>query len=147
MTRAKTNLIISYSDSLTPFLDIPNQETVFNFTDSWGIQKIDDGNTINVDLDKQQNNTSWKRLTGKDVLYTNSAIGLSRDTQDKLLRIVTGKRVERKIGNKNYVDEFVNMDMLDRYINNSSNTPHSNRLFGNNLQEVKDLLSKLKANA
>ena len=80
-------------------------------------------------------------------MYTNSAIGLTRDTQDKLLRIVTGKRVERKIGNKNYVDEFVNMDMLDRFINNNYNALHSNRLFGNNLLEVKDLLSKLKANA
>ena len=143
MTRAKTNLIISYSSLLTPFLDIPNREIDFNFTDSWGISKIEDNDSINIDFDEQQNNSSWKKMTGKEILFTESAIGLSRETQDKLIKIVTGKSVEKRTGNKTYVEEIINMDILEKFINNSSNSVHSYKLFGNNLQEVKELLSEL----
>jgi hypothetical protein len=144
MTRAKTNLIISYSNILTPFLDIPNREEEFNCNASWGVSLGEGKSELNIDLEKRFSTSSWKQMTGKELLFTEYAIGLSKETQEKLLKTVTGKSVDTKTGGKTVKEEFSNIKALLDYIKNPFNTISVNRLFGNDLAEIKFFLSKIE---
>jgi superfamily I DNA/RNA helicase len=144
MTRAKTNLIISYSNILTPFLDIPNREEEFNCNASWGVSLGEGKSELNIDLEKRFSTSSWKQMTGKELLFTEYAIGLSKETQEKLLKTVTGKSVDTKTGGKTVKEEFTNIKALLDYIKNPFNTISVNRLFGNDLAEIKFFLSKIE---
>jgi hypothetical protein len=99
MTRAKTNLIISHSGELTEFLAIPEKENYFNEKNSWGYST--QLNKINVSIDKKSliKNPVWT-FTGRDFLFTDYAIGLSKESQEKLIKIVTGKSVDSRKGEK-----------------------------------------------
>lgn len=108
MTRAKTDLVISYTDEVSDFLNFETSDEYFEKND-WnqaGIN-IDEFSTImirspnnhafterhqSVDLEKKNSDQNLGTLSGKDLLRTRAAIGMSRDRQDKILKYITGKR-------------------------------------------------------
>ena len=91
MTRAKQELILSYSGSPTQFLAMSQKHLTLA---DWGdhsaaspvavIDFSDKGNSSTAQFDLE--------LSGEDFLYTKQAVGLHPRIQEQLLSTVTGKR-------------------------------------------------------
>jgi len=93
MTRAKRELILSYSDSLSEFLlDCKEKFLIQN----WNLQE-ENNSLKDFVLPPPSNNRSNEKSilenTGKDFLYFREAVGLPKEVQDKLLQAVRGKSV------------------------------------------------------
>ena len=89
MTRAKTELIISYTKSPSSFLE----NTCDNFTSSdWSVY----AEKSNLPNQIEENNTFFNNYaekidrTAQEVLFLPQAVGLSVPAQEKLLQVVTG---------------------------------------------------------
>jgi len=93
MTRAKRELILSYSDSLSEFLLKCKGKFVIQ---NWKLQEEDDSLKDFV-LPPPRNSRLYEKNilenTGKDFLYFREAVGLPKEVQDKLLQAVRGKSV------------------------------------------------------
>lgn len=93
MTRAKRELILSYSDSLSEFLLNCKGKFV---TQNWKMQEKNDSLQDFVLPTPRKNRSYEKNIlenTGKDFLYFREAVGLPKEVQDKLLQAVRGKSV------------------------------------------------------
>ena len=93
MTRAKRELILSYSDSLSEFLlDCKEKFLIQN----WNLQE-ENNSLKDFVLPTPSNNRSYEKSilenTGKDFLYFREAVGIPKEVQDKLLQAVRGKSV------------------------------------------------------
>ena len=104
MTRARKNLIISYHNELSSF--VKKSVDDYFLTDDWSnqielknIPRITALNetgrlerfqveAINENLDGKD----YGSLTGKELLLTRKAIGMSKERQDKLIKYITGIR-------------------------------------------------------
>ena len=111
MTRARKNLVISYHNKISKFL--VNSVDNYFITESWSNQielsdnlKIAVVNEIlrperfqhcnQIGRDRYSNKSNYGALTGKELLFTIKAIGMSKERQDKLLKYVTGTRLKSK---------------------------------------------------
>ena len=101
MTRAKRNLIVSYSGEISQFL---THSTGYFLEDEWS-NHIVNRNYIEITapcangrLERFQSNEDeygeidYKDLTGKQLLLTRRAIGMKKERQDRLLKYITGVR-------------------------------------------------------
>lgn len=137
MTRAKFELIISYSNNLSPLFETCRE--FFN-ADKWvdhlSIESISKF-PISAPSSgiKQMMNTS---LTGLEFLYTEDAIGLSMELQDKLIELVDGNILTDEKGNKL---KWRNMKDLILDVNSGQSTPNLAQKFGRVV--LKELQSKM----
>jgi hypothetical protein len=108
MTRAKLELIISYSYTLSNF--IQNSREYFSFYD-WK-EHIEDTDLKIIELPKPKRALPKKRvlkMTGNDFIYTREAIGCSVPLQEKLVKAIRGVN-RAEAGNKQY--EWENIQKL-----------------------------------
>jgi hypothetical protein len=101
MTRARKNLIISYHNRLSSFIE-KSVDNYF-FTDDWSNQiELKDipritalnetGRLERFQVKGNRYPTDYGSLTGKQLLSTRKAIGMSIERQNKLLKYITGIR-------------------------------------------------------
>lgn len=122
MTRAKTDLVISYSGKPSSFLDIDDSESLFNKKD-WQeiIMDIQKDGVIKIEspfnhafaeryqMSEQDSNNNLNQLSGKELLKTRVAVGINRKRQDRLLQYITG---DRYISQKPTDNTWRNLDEL-----------------------------------
>jgi len=128
MTRAKKELIISYSKSPSSIFERCNE---YFHLDEWKdhviSDDVDDSLPLKGKLILPKSQSS--RMIGKKFLYHRKSVGMSRELQNKLLDYVMGKSVVakgKKIG-------WLNMDELKNDILSGRDKPHYSRLFGRNV--------------
>ncbi|MBL0201600.1 MAG: UvrD-helicase domain-containing protein [Chitinophagaceae bacterium] len=139
MTRAKKELVISYSSQLSQLFE--NCKEFFN-EDLWSDHI---SGTLNViELPNSEKNTLPKsqavKMLGKDFLYHKRSVGISRELQLKLIELVQGKSISlsgKKIG-------WINMDELKNDVVSKRDLPHLTRIFGSTV--FKELETVLTAN-
>jgi superfamily I DNA/RNA helicase len=127
MTRAKKELIVSYSNAPSYLFDNCNE---FFTQDEWQSHVILT-NSDEIPLKKKNNlpKSQTSKMTGKSFLYHRKSVGISRELQNKLIELVAGKSVSEKgkrIG-------WINMDELKTEIISGRDRPHYSRLFGPNV--------------
>jgi len=102
MTRARKNLIISYSGKMSKFV---KNSTSYFLDDDWKNQ-ITLKNTVKIKApcatgrverflfnpDEYNNKTDYGSLSARDLLLTRRAIGMTQPRQDRLLKYITGIR-------------------------------------------------------
>jgi superfamily I DNA/RNA helicase len=102
MTRARKNLIISYSGKMSRFI---KNSTSYFLDDEWKNQVVLK-NTVQIKApcatgrverflfnpDEYSNKTDYGALPARDLLLTRQAIGMSQARQDRLLKYITGIR-------------------------------------------------------
>lgn len=96
MTRAKKELIITYSNTLSHVFNDLDQ--YFTIGTKW-LDYLDPSKLINTIAFSKSNDSqvsSSLLCTGLEYLYTVNAVGLSGSAQDKILSIVTGRAVLSK---------------------------------------------------
>lgn len=135
MTRAKKELIVSYSKSPSSIFEKCKE---YFHEDEWKdhVTSVSVADPLPLkgkfNLPKSQSS----KMTGKQFLYHRRAVGASRELQNKLLDLITGKSVAeqgKKIG-------WLNMDELKNDILSGRDKPHYSRLFGPNVyNELKQL--------
>lgn len=136
MTRAKKELIISYSKTLSPIFE--NCKDYF-YEDEWGSHMTQFEAESPLPLKRKFNlpKSQSSKMTGKKFLYHRKAVGISRELQNKLLEYVAGKSVSeqgKKVG-------WMSMDELKTDILSKRDIPHYSRLFGPNVyNELKKIL-------
>lgn len=125
MTRAKKELIISYSSQLS---DLFIKSKSFFNEDFWSIHvpKVENIVTLPaIDRNSLQKADAVK-MNGKDFLHHRKATGMSRELQAKLLEHVQGKSVSRN----NKKEGWINMDELKNDVMSKRDIPHLTNLFG-----------------
>jgi UvrD-like helicase C-terminal domain/UvrD/REP helicase N-terminal domain len=141
MTRAKKELILSYSDQVA---DIFSAVEIYFTTDVW-VDHLTPLIEINLPISFKLNsyNKTILQKTGKDFLYTKQAIGISRELQIKLLETVSGKLVMEKGGKK---IKWRNLQELFQEVqDNLRDIPKLNRIFGPVVfKELESLVNTLK---
>lgn len=93
MTRAKIELLISYHGKLSDFFN--NIESYFINYDWNSYEEIYRDKKLPVIKSTLNDNLEILKLTGKEFLYTQKAIGLSKELQDKLIKHIAGKSFQR----------------------------------------------------
>jgi len=102
MTRARKNLVISYSGKMSKFL---TNSTSYFLDDDWKNQVILK-DTVRIKApcatgrverflsnpDEYEDKTDYGSLSGKDLLLTRRAIGMTQARQDRLIKYITGSR-------------------------------------------------------
>ena len=121
MTRAKLELILSYSGNRSRFLSDIDEAVVEG---QWSEHcELSQHGLRFEDLKRIDERPADLRMTGKEYLYTAGAIGLSTRLQEKLLQLIDGRdRIDergRQVGWKTIVDVLRSRD-----------TPTLSRVFG-----------------
>jgi hypothetical protein len=121
MTRAKLELILSYSGERSRFLSDAEEVLV---AESWDehCEAQQHGLRFN-ELKRIDERPADYRMTGREFLYTRQAIGMSTRLQEKLLQLVDGR--ERFDERRHQVGWKTIVDVL-----RSRDTPTLSRLFG-----------------
>jgi len=89
MTRAKQELIISYSNSISDFIKL--SDVNFTFGDWREHTKYEKEKQKSVKYEKIKiNNKDILLKTGREYIYTLNAIGLSKNLQDKMISLING---------------------------------------------------------
>lgn len=127
MTRAKKELVISYSEKLSDIFE----SSVDLFTKQTWDMHFNKPIEISISLPKPTiiytEKGKLKSMTGKQFLYTIEAIGITRELQGKLIDLVAGSNVEergKRIGWKNI------RELNDDLKRTNRDLPTLNRIFG-----------------
>lgn len=131
MTRAKKELIISYSKQCSKIFELCDDY----FThDVWtGHEILKDNITLPVRNVSNVINDGNINRKASFYLYSRSAVGLSKDLQAKLLELVNGRR--EYVGNVQV--GWINMQELKTYLLQGKEKPKMIKLFGpNNYKEL-----------
>lgn len=135
MTRAKRELIVSYSKSCSTIFEKCSQ---FFYEDEWAdhIPHITDEEPIPLKGKLNLPKSQLLKMNGKKFLYHRKAVGISRELQNKLIDHVTGKSIAekgKKVG-------WISMDELRTDIKSGREKPHYSKIFGPNVyNELKEL--------
>lgn len=135
MTRAKKELIISYTNSMSQIFD--NCKMHF-YEDNWIDHVTPNYEADPLPLKGKLNlpKSDSSNMTGKKFLYHRKAVGMSRELQNKLLAFVGGKPVSingKKVG-------WISIEELRTDILSKRDIPHYSRLFGPNVYSELRLL-------
>lgn len=141
MTRAKKELIISWSTELSGIFQ--GQKKFFR-RDNWHkhlMERPDIKFDIKEITAERKSTNKNGSLLGREFLYTPSAIGISRELQNKLAELVNGNR---SFDPNRKRDGWQNMGDLREYVNSRrADIPTLNRVFGPVVfQELKQLLGE-----
>jgi superfamily I DNA/RNA helicase len=127
MTRAKKELVVSYSDNLSA---VYNGQEQYYRKDTWQ-DHVYDPLTDNFPLTQNKQDaisqSNWLKLKGKTFLYSQNAIGISRELQAKLIDLVKGVK---SFDDKNNPDAWPTMGALKKYLEVRPDIPSMSRLFG-----------------
>lgn len=126
MTRAKKELIISYSERLSSIFS--DSKDFFSYT-SWKDYIIDSSCIDEIELPQPRDSIlsgKYIKMTGDKFLFTRKAIGLSVECQSKIRTVVSGKKITV---NGNQV-EWETLERLINDIKGSRQTPQLNTLLG-----------------
>jgi hypothetical protein len=94
MTRARSELILSFSGAASPWLDAV--KTTIS-TDDWSlVENVSEHLFVGIpevlpEIDLNQQAGDLKALTGLQYIYTTNAMGLPVEAQEKLIELVDGK--------------------------------------------------------
>lgn len=138
MTRAKKELIITFSDVLSPIFE----SCISYFTvNTWSDYIVDIENikpkVVPVNKTRFSSN-GVKNMTGKEFLYTKSAVGLSLEAQLKLIETVNGNKTTL---NGEQV-EWPNLGYFIDDLKSMRHTPKFNRILGKTV--YKEIVEKFK---
>ncbi len=126
MTRAKKELVISYSQNYsTIFENSLDSFTEDLWTDHVVFQDAADDAVIFTPTLTRTNLS----MLGKTYLYEKAAVGLSKEVQQKLIDLVGGKQISGRYGRP---EGWATIDKLKFDVNSKRNIPHMVRLFGSN---------------
>jgi hypothetical protein len=142
MTRAKYELILSYSSMMS---SIFNSSNLFFTHDEWvdhlTVDTISKFNLPRPSTDEKDVNFAW--MTGEQLLYTRTAMNLSVELQTKLRDLVNGKHGTDEKGQR---FRWRNMGDLITDLNTTNNTPNIARRFGPSVyQQLLQLLKDSKS--
>ncbi len=143
MTRAKRELIISYTRSMSQVF----KDSLEYFNEDKWIEHVPDFDKCKeIQLEAYSStsnkNYDYKKFKGKDLLYLKEATGISRELQNKVVLTVNGKSVKDAKGRK---EEWPSLyDLLNDVRSPQKNTPALTSLFGPVVyHELEELLSRL----
>jgi hypothetical protein len=96
MTRAKTQLLLTYSDSLSPFIEPAREFFIQSSFSEHGVQLADISDTElpPAAVPQMRNPDVWGR-NGRDFLRSRDAVGLGEIAQQAILKAVTGRELSR----------------------------------------------------
>lgn len=139
MTRAKRQLILSYSGEVSPWIDSDKVRQHFEFGE-WGSfvdlkGKFKIGNPEKLSQFVVEGKVNLGALTGRRYLYTKYAIGLSLELQDKLDELVTGV-------NRTRDGKRVLWPNVKSAVDEVKSQPQAKQLFGP--ERWKELVEKVK---
>lgn len=136
MTRAKKELIISYSKALSPIFDKCKDHF---YEDAWinHIPSIKNEDLLHLKGNLNQSKNQFSKMIGKRFLYHKKAVGMSRELQNKLLDLIAGRSVSEQGGRK---IGWLSINELKSDILSGRDKPHYSRLFGPNVyRELKKI--------
>ena len=126
MTRAKKQLIISYSGEKSPWIDRPNCFPHFEF-DEWCEVHIGEiqlyGAPKRIPQLISDPDVNPLELSGRRLLYTKHAIGMSSELQDKIDTLIDGIGMSRD-------GKRVKWQKIKDALNDVMRSPHAKQLFG-----------------
>lgn len=129
MTRARHELIISYHDSLSKLLQ--NLKDLFLKVEWSDYSELEVYHPFEIPRPSEYENNHFdniinniRKYDGRKIIYSDYALGMTPELQEKLELIITGKN---KIENKNQV-EFKSLQELIDY--GRTKSPELNTLFG-----------------
>lgn len=140
MTRAKTELIISYAGKPSSFLGASLAKFTAGTWDTYA-EEVDLPKDANIG--EPYNNTTatdFADLTADAILYLPAAVGLSLSAQEKLAQTVTGTN---RFKNNRQV-EWKTFDELIKGIRSKSTLRASNSISDNVWEELQNLHTKLR---
>lgn len=141
MTRAKKDLVLSYSSELSHLFE--NVKDFFT-EDKWGdhIFTITHLHNLGINERYRSPENQHVKLIGKDMLYQKMAVGISKELQNRLIEHVAGKQVTDEKGKK---IGWRNMGELRAYIlSRIRDNPTLHRTFGPvGFNELESLLKKM----
>lgn len=101
MTRAKTNLVVSFSGQKSSFLEFTDINNYFNYQE-WnnleiditakGVIRVESPNKMGYLEPHQAEKKALSELNARELLLTKEAIGMKRRRQNRLLQHITGKK-------------------------------------------------------
>lgn len=128
MTRAKKELVISYSNKPS---DLFASTSEYFTNDEWSDHlNVDNLNKLldpKVQSEVKLTKKMLEKKTGKQFLYIKSAIGTSRELQNKLIENVAGISISGHNGKK---EGWVDMSELFNDVINKRDYPNLSRMFG-----------------
>jgi superfamily I DNA/RNA helicase len=126
MTRAKKELIISYSNSSSALFDNCKEFFLEDFWTDHIIEYAQDDSLVAIN-NKSRQDAIHNKLTAKEFLHQRKAVGMSRDAQNKLMEVVQGKAISER-GNKKIGWRNVHEMVID--IKVPKDRIHYSKLFG-----------------
>jgi superfamily I DNA/RNA helicase len=141
MTRARTQLILSFSEDLSSFVCAAKEgfleETWLDYLDV----KTSDLETFQAppkidEIRSVDQKRDFAAMTGEQFLYTKEAIGLGQGLVEKMRETISGRR--RTVNGRR--EEWRDISDAARDVRSY---PHARRIFGKDLQQFLKLLSKL----
>lgn len=139
MTRAKRELILSYSTKLSKFIGENDVDFQYSSWPTYEKRNQIAGFLLPHAEGYRLFNKELLKLTGEQFLFTKEAVGISKELQDKMLQLIRGKNVSQ---NKVAIEWPTILDALN-YINRD--LPTISRLFGREtIKEFQVFFSKFK---
>lgn len=136
MTRAKKELIITFSSKLSHIFNHSNQ--YFNFNTKWSDYLDPSLFEETITFAKAFESSTIENISNKsgvEYLYSVYALGLSGPAQDKILSIVTGRRLYYN----DIYEECKTISELKEMLSNKRITPQVTRLIGSStITELKE---------
>jgi hypothetical protein len=127
MTRAKRELVISYNEQVSSLFD--NSLEFFtqdNWVDHVAVDQCGDYSIPEPKIDMISN--GYQKMLGKEFLYTQRAIGLSAEAQQKLIDVVNGTHTSN---NRNKILAYRTMGTLKAQVDSRGrDLPQLTKLFG-----------------
>jgi hypothetical protein len=138
LTRAKRELIITYSEELSPIFVSSISYFTVNIWDDY-IVDINKVKPKHIPINHSRSSSDLiKNMTGKEYLYTKSAIGLSNEAQIKLVDTASGNKTTL---NGEQV-EWPNLGSFLDDLKSMRHTPKFNRILGKSV--YKEIMEKFK---
>ena len=112
MTRAKTNLVISYSEKKSKFLALTEESNNKYFSEHEWTDYFDSSPNIEINApitsgyieriqmikdNSDSDFLSYSELDGRSLLLTRRAVGMSKPRQNRLLKFISGTRTNSKV--------------------------------------------------
>jgi hypothetical protein len=99
MTRAKTDLAVSWSGAISPFFeDVDGRFVIADWADYEELEPLHRSaypKRVEARRLDGMHTKTWREMTGEEFLYTESALGLSPELISKLRELVDGRPIKR----------------------------------------------------
>lgn len=145
MTRAKTDLVLSWSGSCSPFLT--NVESSFltadwrDYTGDRPVSPVAPPKRLEAHRQYGTHRQTWRQVSGEQFLYTDAAIGLSSDLINRLRELIDGQGARRAGARSERIKWITLGDAADDY----AALPRARALWGPEVgRQVGELFERLR---